>query len=191
MLSKAWGTIALALVIGAADMATAQQQPRTQTLPAQQKPATPPVEQATMVTPREPVGQPVNVRFDLTITDQAGPGEPPKKTVSVVVADRSAGNVRSVGNQVQARINVDVSPTILANGNVRATIGLEYNPRQATEPKAPGILGPDTSIPIGGTSLNERITLILEPGKSMVISQAADPVSERKITVEVRATILK
>jgi hypothetical protein len=41
------------------------------------------------------------------------------------------------------------------------------------------------------TNLNEQITLILVPGKPMTISQAADPVSDRRITVELTATILK
>jgi hypothetical protein len=40
-------------------------------------------------------------------------------------------------------------------------------------------------------SLNENITLILESGKPTIVSQAADPTSDRKITVEVTATILK
>jgi hypothetical protein len=33
--------------------------------------------------------------------------------------------------------------------------------------------------------------LILESGKSLVVSQAADPVSDRQVTVEVKATILR
>jgi hypothetical protein len=43
----------------------------------------------------------------------------------------------------------------------------------------------------GGSSLNQRVGIILEGGKPLVISQAADPISDRKITVEIRATILK
>jgi hypothetical protein len=35
------------------------------------------------------------------------------------------------------------------------------------------------------------LSVILESGKPMVVSQAADPTSDRKITVEVTATILK
>jgi hypothetical protein len=35
------------------------------------------------------------------------------------------------------------------------------------------------------------MSLILESGKPTVVSQAADPSSDRKITVEVTATILK
>jgi hypothetical protein len=41
------------------------------------------------------------------------------------------------------------------------------------------------------SSLNERISVIVQDGKPMVISQAADPGSDRKITVELRATIAK
>jgi hypothetical protein len=91
-----------------------------------------------------------------------------------------------------ARLNVDVIPQILASGLVRVELGLEYNPRQApgTEPGHAQIPTPGQQ-PSGGTSLNERVTLVLEPGKSLMISQAADPISDRKITVEVRATILK
>ena len=40
-------------------------------------------------------------------------------------------------------------------------------------------------------SLNEMLSLILESGKPTIVSQAADPTSDRKITVEVTATILK
>ena len=43
----------------------------------------------------------------------------------------------------------------------------------------------------GGSSLNQRVVIILEPGKPLLLSQAADPMSDRKITVEIRATILK
>ena len=40
-------------------------------------------------------------------------------------------------------------------------------------------------------SINERLGLIFESGKPIIVSQAADPTSDRKITVEVTATILK
>jgi hypothetical protein len=61
--------------------------------------------------------------------------------------------------------------------------GLEYLPTtrlSAQEEGEPGL-----------TSWNERLSVILESGKPMVVSQAADPTSDRKITVEVTATILK
>ena len=62
------------------------------------------------------------------------------------------------------------------------TFGLEYFPRPSggAEEMEPGM-----------ASINERLGLIFESGKPVIVSQAADPTSDRKITVEVTATILK
>ena len=43
----------------------------------------------------------------------------------------------------------------------------------------------------GMASFSERLSVYLESGKPMMISQAADPTSDRKISVEVTATILR
>jgi hypothetical protein len=118
----------------------------------------------------EPLGQVVNIKFDMTITDQSGGGDAGKKTVSLLIADRQTGFIRSTGFSKEAgqvRLNVDARPQILANGNIRAMIGLEY------------------------PSTTQQLTIILEPGKPLVLSQTADPISDRKVTVEVRATVVK
>ena len=39
--------------------------------------------------------------------------------------------------------------------------------------------------------IQENLSVNLEDGKALVVSQSADPVSDRQVTVEVRATILK
>jgi hypothetical protein len=80
-------------------------------------------------------------------------------------------------------LNVDAWPTILTKENNRTALnlGLEYLP------KSPAA----TELEPGSSSLNERIFVLLDSGKPVVISQAADPVSDRKITVEVTATIIK
>jgi hypothetical protein len=63
-------------------------------------------------------------------------------------------------------------------------LGLEYQP---TTPS-----GGNASQAVEGMSnLNERISVILESGKPLTISQAADPTSDRRISVELKATILK
>jgi hypothetical protein len=147
-----------------------------------------------------PLGQPVNIKLDLTITDQAGPGEPARKTITVIAADRSVGSIRTTGNSQlggnRAIINVDATPQLLPNGNIRVMLGLEYNPRQPEERPGEQVktaggdvmnFGPTP----GGSGLNQRVTIILEPGKPLVFSQAADPISDRKISVEVRAAVLK
>jgi hypothetical protein len=128
-------------------------------------------------------GQPVNIRLELTITDQTGRGEPLEKVVSMVVADGRNGSIRSVGSvrtQGRVQINVDARPQLLPSGAVRLILGLEYNPRT---------LGSDA--PTEWSSLNEQIGVVLEPGKPLIVSQAADPASERKISVQVRATPMK
>jgi hypothetical protein len=148
--------------------------------PARNTPQKPP-EQATQRAPADPAGQPTNIKLDLTITDQTGPGEPAKKVVTMVVADRGNGSIRSVANvrAQRVQINVDAQPIILQNGAIRLRLGLEYNPRLT------GTDAPESS------SLNEQITVILDAGKPMIVSQAADPSSDRKIMVEVRASLLK
>ena len=47
--------------------------------------------------PPAPEGLPNNIRIELTITDQAGPGAAEKRTVSMMVADRKVGSIRSQG----------------------------------------------------------------------------------------------
>ena len=133
--------------------------------------------------PPEAPGQPANLKLDLTITDQTGPGDPLRKVVTMVVADRGTGSIRSTGSvrtQGRVQINVDMQPQILKSGGIRLTLRLEYNPRT---------LGNDS--PTEWSSLHEQIQVVLEPGRPLVISRAADPASDREITVEVRATVMK
>jgi hypothetical protein len=187
MFKRLPGVVLLALV---ASVAAAQQPTQVPKPAAPASAAKSEAEPAPAPRPAEPAGQPLNVKLDVTITDQVGPGQPAKKTVSLVVADRASGSIRSWGNTVRASLNVDATPTVLSNGTVRLSLGLEYNPRQ--EPSAPAAAEKVTEpARDGGTSLNERIAVLLDPGKPMVISQAADPMSDRRITVEVRATVMK
>jgi hypothetical protein len=154
--------------------------------PRAQQPAQTVTDKAkTQAAPVDPAagGQPVNIKVDLTITDQTGQGEPLRKVVTMIVADRATGSIRSSGNVRNSRrvqINVDVRPQILQSGAVRVMLGLEYNP---------GTLGNDA--PTEWSSLNEQIGVVLLPGKPLLVSQAADPASDRKITVELTATLLK
>lgn len=129
------------------------------------------------------LGQPVNIKLDLTITDHTGPGDPIRKTVTLVIADRASGSIRSSGSvrgQGRVQINVDARPQILQSGSIRVMLGMEYNPR---------LTGNDN--PTESSSLNEQLGVVLQPGKPLIVSQAADPASDRKITVELTATLLR
>jgi len=165
-----------ATIVAALLIATPQAQ-----APQQTKPEQPPARTEQKAEP--PLGQPVNIKLDLTITDQTGPGDRLEKVVTMVVADRGMGSIRSLGSvrtQGRVQINVDARPQILQSGVIRLTLGLEYNPRT---------LGNDA--PTEWSSLNEQITVVMAAGKPLVVSQAADPASDRKISVEVLATVMK
>ena len=133
------------------------------------------------------------MRVELNITEEGGGGAPVKKTVSAVVADGYNGFVREQGfapstnNNSPGRavpLNLDAFPTILANGKIRLTCSIQYN-AGASASSAPA------ADPRSGTDIRQNLVLIVESGKSLVVSQATDPVSDRRVTVEVMATILK
>jgi len=160
----------------------------------------------------EPEPLPVNIKIEVSITDQSGTGTPAKKLVSMIASDRQSTNIRSsasvpVPSTVMTRppgatdtapatvqmqsftyrsvtINVDARPAIVRKdpNRISLSLGLEYIPRAEgrQEEMAPGM-----------ASWKESLWLILESGKPMIVSQAADPTSDRKITVEVTATILR
>jgi len=150
--------------------------------------------------PPEPPAMPVNIKIDVSITDQSGSGTPARKVVSMIAGDRQNTNIRSsasvpvrnprIGTTVDTfnyrnvTINVDARPWIVNKEptKINLSLGLEYFPKSA---------GGQEEMEAGMASFSERLGLILESGKPMMISQAADPTSDRKITVEVTATILK
>jgi hypothetical protein len=133
--------------------------------------------------------QPVNIQIELTITDQRGDGTPITKTVSMIASDRSwsrirtAGDVRTPTGFRPVILNVDARPTMLAKDGRRTRVELtiEYRP-VAAEADTEKSTTPN---------VNESLSVILEDGKSMLISQSADPVTDRKVKVEAKAAILK
>jgi hypothetical protein len=179
MLNKLLSTLSVAVLLTGPAGA---QEPR----PPQQP--TPPAEAAKAPRPPEPAGQPVNVKLELTITDQTGAGEPTKKVINMIVADRQNGFIRSRGYQKMSEglreviMNVDARPVINREGTIRVDLGLEYSPTAAM---------PTPTTTEGRSNLNQRIAFMIEPGKPLIVSQAVDPLSNSRITVELKATIMK
>ncbi len=132
-------------------------------------PGQPPSQPAQGRTRWEPPSQ--NVRLDVTIIDTGD--QTAKKVVSMLVADGDNGRIRSGNNQ--GVLNVDGRPQVATDGRVYVSITIEYTPDRATNT----------------TTLNESITLVLAAGKPTLISQSADPGSDRRVSVEVTATIVK
>jgi len=141
--------------------------------------------------------QPVNVRVELTITDQRGDGTPVVKTVSMLASDRSwsrirtGGELRTTTGLFPVILNVDARPTLLTKDAHRARVELtiEYRPSASQFPIMASGDAPDVNKTT--PNINESISVILEDGKPMLISQSADPVTDRKVKVEVKATILR
>lgn len=131
-----------------------------------------------------------NVQVELTLTDQIGTGTPEKKTVSMIVSSGNWGKIRSAGSVIQlgdapygVDLGVDARPFVSLEGQVQLELTLNYAP-----PKG----GDDSRSPKQRpTGINQSQTVILTSGKPLIISQAADPLSDRKVIVEVKATILK
>lgn len=133
-----------------------------------------------------------NVQVELTLTDQAGSAAPDKKIVSMVVSSGSWGKIRSVGSffpvgnpPVGVDLNVDARPFVSVDGPIQLELTLNYSP-----PGSAAALGSKDSA-TARTGINQSLTVILQNGKPLVVSQSADPVSDRKVIVEVKATILK
>jgi hypothetical protein len=148
-----------------------------------------------------PTNGPLNVRFDVVITDDSGGGKTLTKTVTLnVIASNSQlnsgiGQIRSsarpggvpqftqtgpdakmiVSNDIN--LNVDVNhPTLLPGNRVRVPIVVEYRPYSA-EPRA------------ASATVRASIDMLMDSGKKTVISQSADPITERKVIIEVTPTI--
>lgn len=190
----------IALVIVLSAVPALAQQPGQSPAPQQPKPAAQPQKQAPPREPKEageakPVqvseGMPVNVRIEITITDQRGDGTPIVKTVTKTVADRTWGRIRTNAEVAtkfgfrQVVLNVDTFPRVLqphvAQNKMKVDMTIDYRPVAAEADSEKG------SIPV----VNETLTVILEDGKPMVISQSADPATDRKVKVEAKATILR
>jgi hypothetical protein len=144
-------------------------------------------------------GQAMNVRLELTIRDQRESAQPVTKTVSMVVADRSTGRVRTGSTVFTERhgpqpvlVNVDGRPVVLSDGRVLLQLTMEYRPADPIAPRAEGAPLPAvTAQAQAPPHVSETIETIVENGKPLVISRSADPDSDRSVTVEVKATILK
>ena len=132
-------------------------------------------------------GQLVNLRLEFTITDQIGSATPVKKTVTMNVADGESGRIRtnadvfrkgSGGTQVP--LSIDAKPEI-EGAKIRLSVSLEYQLLNDATPDSP----------IGKTYVSQAVTSVLNDGVQAILSQSADPLTDRKVTLEVKATIIK
>jgi hypothetical protein len=120
----------------------------------------------------------VNIRIEISVSEQDPGAQATRKAVTLTVADRQSGSVRSLSAPRPApegggptRLNVDVFPIMRRDGRVQTQVTLDY-----------GQQGRGTSV---------KVEPLLESGKVLIVSQATDPASDRRTVVEITATVLK
>jgi hypothetical protein len=130
-----------------------------------------------------------NVRFDVTITDTGG-AKPVTKTLSLTIgSSNNNGSVRQTsqapnpaGNpgppMIPISLNVDVRNVNWLENGIRATVVIEYQPYLPDAKTQPGMV-------------TANATSVFVDGRRMQILSTSDPVSDRKTTIEVTATVLK
>jgi hypothetical protein len=132
-----------------------------------------------------------NVQIELTLSDQMGTQPAEKKTVSMIASSGSWGKVRSAASvfpigepPYNVELNVDARPFVSVDGAVQLELTFVYAPVK-------GSGDPNVGPAQRPSGINQSQTVILQSGKPLVVSQAADPISDRKVLVEVKATVLK
>lgn len=129
-----------------------------------------------------------NVRVEVTFTEQRSDTPVQPKSVTVTTNGHDWGRVRSsvhTAGYGASPLNVDVYPDVQPDGRIVLSLKLEYGEKRVPQGQ---------SVQQGQvieTSLNESVTVLLESGKPLTITQSADPMSDRKVTVEVKATVLR
>jgi hypothetical protein len=175
--------------------------------PPPAKPPAAPAKPAPPPPPPPPPGQGMataelqNIRLDLRITDTYS-GSPVEKTVSMLILNGRAGRVRATNfvprpgtentflsndpnwNREPIQLHVDAIVNIVSGqkDQVVATVTFEYRPAPPS--------GGSSSSALPAT-LNESMHILLQSGKPMLVTQSADPATDRKVTVELTATILR
>lgn len=148
-----------------------------------------------------PPPSPANVRFDVVVTDDTGGGKTLTKSVTLNVIASSDGRDSGIGQiRSSARpagvaqftatgpegktiidndlnLNVDINRPRLMQGNkIRVPIVVEYRP-YSPDPRA------------ASATVRASVDMLMDHAKKTVISQTADPVTDRKVIIEVTATI--
>ena len=127
-----------------------------------------------------PMPAATNIRLDLTITDTFT-GIPVKKAVSLMVLTGHNGMIRTTSGDGWSTLNIDAIAAAYTSGLVSIKMTFEYRPAQSKDNTAGG----------RAPNLNESITVVLQDGKPLMVSQSADPATDRRVTAELTATILK
>jgi hypothetical protein len=144
-------------------------------------PAPPNPNAASEYSPEERGGQPVNVRIDVSVVDQSASGPAQPKTLTVLLADRAFGRTRS--SFEDRTIDIDARPMVVGSRiHVSLTIvsGVSRDPAQGRPTPSDLIL-----------NWRNSFALLLDNDKPLIALESSDAAKNRKVSIEVKATILK
>ena len=141
---------------------------------------------ATFIAPSGPTSW-QNVKLDVKISDSLNSDTQHSKTMTVLCLDGNSSQVRSQSGD--GLINIDARPAIRPDGRIYLQLILEYRPDFGGS--AAGSSGGSSGAARGTAGFSESLNLLVADGKPIVASQSADPRSDRKVTVEVTATVVK
>jgi hypothetical protein len=100
----------------------------------------------------------------------------------MLIMDGRSGQIRSTSDG--GLINIDASPSVRPDGRIYLRLTVEYRPELSA-----------AQAQQAGTSriaqFNESLALIVANGKPILASQSADPRSDRKVSLEVTATVAR
>ncbi len=172
-----------AALLAAAVPAAAQQQAvgARQVSPAEPASAPAPARLVTVTdTVRRNAGQPYNIRLDVAIIEEGG-SKPVTKTRTLTVAEGSQSFLRLTPTN-NIPMNLDGYAAMEKDGKIRAMMTIDYRP-----PRPSGLKDEDAST----QSVRQSFTVLAENGRKLVVSETSDPFLDRRLRIELTATILK
>jgi len=128
-----------------------------------------------------------NVHLAIKISDSFSSEVQTTKAVTMLVADRQSGQIRASGGS--RIINIDARPSVQRDGRIWLQLSVEYLPDLSTEQFEQLLKASKNRFQVN--MLTESITLVVADGKPTVVSQSSDPLNDRKVSLEVTATIVK
>jgi len=126
-----------------------------------------------------------NIQLAITISDSFSSDVQSKKAVTMLIVDGRSGQIRSVGGE--GLINIDARPGIQKDGRILLQLSVEYRPDLSTEQSE--ALRKSGVVKI--TMFTESLSLLVTDGKPVIASQSSDPRSDRRVALEVTATVVK
>lgn len=130
-------------------------------------------------------GKPINIRVEVKVTEQVGSKPEHSKQLSLTTADGESAQIRiqpevaTAGPVLSAPFSVDAHPRLIDANRLLLGLSIDYNVVDATSDRG------------ARNQVRSRQEVVLESGRPLVVSESTDPMTERRVTIVVTATIVK